>query len=341
MKDRVVAYDFLNILACMSVIFLHHSGIVHHYNGQSMYFCALVVECIFYFAVPNFFMLTGATLMRYDNRYTTKKFFRKRFSRTVIPFILWSCIWLLLNIVKGDIDVYELSISQVLDGIINTRYQPIYWFFIPLFVCYLLLPLLVKAKDDTKLIKYLIFLFFILGSGVPLLSRLLDIQENAFLSNAIFGPLMYLLCGYYFSRNKLKANEMRGLILAALISLLVRYFVTMNLSLSEGQTNKILFGYYLPTAVFPSLCVFILIARHNFIYSDRMMAFLKKISSLSLGVYLLHKLVMFAELRALQYVSIDEDSLFYILLMPFVTWFICVMIVSLVRKIKFLNYIFP
>lgn len=71
------------------------------------------------------------------------------------------------------------------------------------------------------------------------------------------------------------------------------------------------------------------------------MAFLKKISSLSLGVYLLHKLVMFAELRALQYVSIDEDSLFYILLMPFVTWFICVMIVSLVRKIKFLNYIFP
>lgn len=210
MKDRVVAYDFLNILACMSVIFLHHSGIVHHYNGQSMWFCALAVECIFYFAVPCFFMLTGATLMRYDDRYSTKTFFRKRLSRTVIPFILWSCIWLLLNIIKGDVDVCDLAISQVLDGIINTRYQPIYWFFIPLFVCYLLLPLLVKAKDDTKLIKYLIFLFFTLGSCVPLLSRLLDIQENAFLSNAIFGPLMYLLCGYYFSRNRLKTNEMGG-----------------------------------------------------------------------------------------------------------------------------------
>lgn len=341
MKDRVVAYDFLNILACMSVIFLHHSGIVHHYNGQSMWFCALAVECIFYFAVPCFFMLTGATLMRYDNRYSTKTFFRKRLSRTVIPFILWSCIWLLLNIIKGDVDVCDLAISQVLDGIINTRYQPIYWFFIPLFVCYLLLPMLVKAKDDTKLIKYLIFLFFTLGSCVPLLSRLLDIQENAFLSNAIFGPLMYLLCGYYFSRNRLKTNEMGGLIFVALISLLVRYFVTMNLSLSEGQTNKILFGYYLPTAVFPSLCVFILIVHHNFIYSDRMMAFLKKISSLSLGVYLLHKLVMFVELRALQYLSIDEDSLFYILLMPFVTWLICVMIVSLVKKVKLLNFIFP
>ena len=115
----------------------------------------------------------------------------------------------------------------------------------------------------------------------------------------------------------------------------------MNLSLSEGQTNKILFGYYLPTAVFPSLCVFILIVHHNFIYSDRMMAFLKKISSLSLGVYLLHKLVMFVEFRALQYVSIDEDSLFYILLMPFVTWLICVMIVSLVKKVKLLHFIFP
>ena len=70
--------------------------------------------------------------------------------------------------------------------------------------------MLVKAKDDTKLIKYLIFLFFTLGSCVPLLSRLLDIQENAFLSNVIFGPLMYLLCGYYFSRNRLKTNEMGG-----------------------------------------------------------------------------------------------------------------------------------
>lgn len=52
----------------------------------------LAIEVLFYWAVPIFFMLTGATLMRYRERYDTKTFLLKRFQRTVIPFLAWSTI---------------------------------------------------------------------------------------------------------------------------------------------------------------------------------------------------------------------------------------------------------
>ncbi|XCB29844.1 hypothetical protein RQN30_11930 [Arcanobacterium hippocoleae] len=35
---------------------------------------ALAIETIFFFAVPIFFMLTGATLLRYRDRYDTQTF---------------------------------------------------------------------------------------------------------------------------------------------------------------------------------------------------------------------------------------------------------------------------
>lgn len=208
--DRNNSFDIMNVLACFSVIMLHHSNIVHNYIDTPSWLLALSIECLFYFAVPCFFMLTGATLMRYDDRYDTKTFFRKRLNKTFIPFIFWSFLWLFLSIINGDFNLDQLSIIGIIDGIINTRYQPVYWFFIPLFVIYLLLPLLNKAKDDLRVIKFIIIVLFITGSCFPLLTRLYEIDENPFISNSIFGPLLYVLCGYYFSVKKIQLKYLGG-----------------------------------------------------------------------------------------------------------------------------------
>lgn len=210
MKQRILTYDILNVIACFSVIMLHHSGIVHHYDGSREWLVALAVECLFYFAVPCFFMLTGANLMRYDERYDTSIFFKKRISKAVIPYLIWSLVWLGICLLKGDIDYGQITVLNVVDGLLNSSYQPVYWFFIPLFIIYLLLPLLVKAKDDIKLIRYLIILFFILASCLPFVSGVMGIRQNPFLSNAIFGPLLYVLLGYYLSVNKLSQKLMGG-----------------------------------------------------------------------------------------------------------------------------------
>lgn len=78
-------FDCLNIAACFSVIALHCNQMVHTWQPGKNWLLALLIEVLFYWVVPVFLMLTGATFMRYRDRYDTKTFLSKRIKRTVIP----------------------------------------------------------------------------------------------------------------------------------------------------------------------------------------------------------------------------------------------------------------
>lgn len=94
-KKRIIYYDLLNVVACISVIAMHCNGIVHSYANTIEWKESLVVEVIAYWAVPIFFMLSGATLIEYRAKYTTRTFLKKRVEKTLIPFVAWSFLMLL------------------------------------------------------------------------------------------------------------------------------------------------------------------------------------------------------------------------------------------------------
>lgn len=339
--NRIPAFDLLNIIACIAVVFLHQNGAVHKFNDCAGWYVSLFFECIFYFAVPVFFMLSGASLMRFDERYGIREFFKRRLKRTLVPFLLWSFIWLGLMIAHGNISIKELSLLSIFDGIINTKFQPIYWFFIPLFMIYLMMPMLTICKENKSLIKYLIIFFFVVSSVYPLLGRVFNLELNHFIACDLFGPLLYALCGYYFYRWSYSNKILYSVIILGIISIIVRYYITAELSFRAGITDRILFGYYLPTAIFPSLAVYLLISKQKIRLNDRIKSKLAQLASLSLGVYLLHKLVITFELKFLSRFSISEYSISWLIVMPIITYTICIFIVMFVKKFKIGNYIFP
>ena len=78
-KKRILYFDILNILACFGVVCLHQNGIVHWYDIHTAPFKqSLIFEVGFFWAVPIFFMLSGATLFDYRSRYSTKEFLLRR-----------------------------------------------------------------------------------------------------------------------------------------------------------------------------------------------------------------------------------------------------------------------
>lgn len=81
-SKKIVYFDFLNITACLCVLGMHCNGIVHNFDGSVAWKQSMAVETLGYWAVPVFFMLSGATLMNYRKRYSTKEFFKKRFIKT-------------------------------------------------------------------------------------------------------------------------------------------------------------------------------------------------------------------------------------------------------------------
>ena len=91
-QKRVVYFDLLNICAALAVVFLHCNGNVHVFSDSLAWKQALIIEVCMYWAVPIFFMLSGANLMGYREKYSTPVFFKKRILRTAIPFLAWSLI---------------------------------------------------------------------------------------------------------------------------------------------------------------------------------------------------------------------------------------------------------
>lgn len=138
-SNSTLYITYLNILACFAVVALHANGIFWAFSKTGTWISANFLECLFYFAVPIFFMCSGATLLNYRERYSTKHFFIKRVYKTVIPYIIWSCISILLGYFVFKTMTYEnvTSIRWLIDGFCNGTLQGIYWFFIPLFAFYL------------------------------------------------------------------------------------------------------------------------------------------------------------------------------------------------------------
>lgn len=76
-NDNVIT--FLQVVSAFSVIALHTNSCFWNFDANAGYwFSANIIESVFYFAVPVFFMISGITLIDYQEKYSTKVFFLKR-----------------------------------------------------------------------------------------------------------------------------------------------------------------------------------------------------------------------------------------------------------------------
>lgn len=75
--------DVMNIAACIAVVALHVNGGIWSFTRNLNWAIMLITECVCYGAVPVFFMITGATLLDYRLRYSTKVFFKSALPKQV------------------------------------------------------------------------------------------------------------------------------------------------------------------------------------------------------------------------------------------------------------------
>ena len=341
-KKRLYYIDVLNILACLSVIFMHCNGIVHFYDNSRAWKESMVVETLCYWAVPVFFMITGATLMEYRDRYDTGTYFKKRVLKTVFPFIIWSFLSLFYKICKGKL-VFEWTLPNVLELFNNTTAENVYWFFIPLFMVYLAIPVMSLLKDNKNILLYMTGICFLINTVYPMACVALKIQYNgAFSFPAASGYMMFVLLGYLLSNTDFTRHQ-RWLFygLALLVGCGVRYVTTVLWSVRNGALDRTFWGYFNFPAVFLAIGVFIFIKYlplDPFLENKTVRKWLAKISGAGFGVYLMHMLVYQV---LLEHTMLEESSYAWRFLIPFVIYFVCVSLVLLLKKIPVLRNIVP
>ena len=130
--DKIDYISFASVVSAIAVLYLHVNGCFWKFDADAGYWpSANIIESVFYFAVPVFFMISGVTLLDYNERYSTKEYFKKRIAKTVIPYVAWSFIGLILyTYVFHSIKPEEITPRFIADGLLNGSLVTIYWFFI-------------------------------------------------------------------------------------------------------------------------------------------------------------------------------------------------------------------
>lgn len=341
-SKRIVYYDLLNILACFCVVYLHCNDMVHTYRPGLNWACGLAIEVLCYWAVPVFFMLSGATLMRYRDRYDTKTFFKKRLVRVLVPFIAWSIIIYILRFGIEEPST-QFGTFEFLNLFFSNGIEGVYWFFFPLLSLYLSMPVLSLLADKKKLLLYIAATSFVLQSVAPIACGLAGITWNSQLSLSVAGGyVMYAVLGYLISTSDLSKRVRLGIYCLAISSLALRYGFTYVSSSQLGVVDRTFFTYMGFTAVFLAMGIFTWFKYHDWSRKPNLEKLSKQIcaiSSCSFGVYLIHRIVL-ADF-VFRILEVSPLSVPLRTIGPILIYLACLTIVYLVKKIPGLKMLVP
>lgn len=295
---------YISILTCVSavaVVSMHVNNAYWTFREGHAWFLNVFIEKSFNWAVPIFFMISGATLIGYSQRYSHRLYMKKRVQRALIPFISWSIIALVFSLFFVKSVAFGHSLAYYINLVLTNSVPnfTIYWFFPPLFAVYLCIPVLSAVPDQSRINA---FCWLIAYSVVIDVARVICSQFGVYFSSALDNPmlggwLIYPLLGYVLSRIDIKRMWRIVIYLLGAASLLFSYISTIFFSLLNGKiTSPWSGGSDLPR-VLCACAVFV-----AFRYGCEKLSVkvilkgaegrIKKISSLAFGIYLTHKFII-------------------------------------------------
>lgn len=246
-KDKATeGKEYLNILrvvGAFAVVLLHSNEGLWVFSYDPYWLEATVVQMALFFAVPCFIMISGALLIDYSNRYTTKAFLKKRLKKTLIPYIAWCLIGIVYLSFRGALDANSLSIKTVISMIINNEVLPIYWFFPTLLSVYLLTPVLTYIPENKRrsCFQYIIFSMLILNIVVPFFCDVLGLSPSQ-IQSPISTICLYYITGYYVDKY-LNPKMFKVLYFAGFLGFLVLLVGTITASYKGGSLDQTYMGY--------------------------------------------------------------------------------------------------
>lgn len=278
----------LSVVSAFSVVMLHFNGVFWSHPAGHLWITANIIESIFYFAVPVFFMISGCTLIDYRARYSTKTYFCKRIRKTLIPFFIWSMVAYVYC--SATAHSFEINPFHVLIKIFNYKYLYIYWFFIPLFSIYMCIPVLNRISDKVRIFPYMLVLAFVFNSINPWLNNHgVDAMPQAMTFPICAGYLIYPVLGYVLRDVNLSKRFRTIIYVVGMASLVVHFTTTLN-SDASGPIVTIFKDYLCFTTVLYATAIFVFFKYNSNRILDkfRLHTLLNYIKPTTLGIYLTH-----------------------------------------------------
>ncbi len=276
MKTRDHSLDLIRIAACLLVVLMHSPMPSDNASGPFLSALSyLTAPCI-----GLFFMVSGALLLPIKDDYRT--FLRRRLSKIVIPTLIWTVIYFILNIYysKSEINILQTMLSVPF----SAQGHGILWFMYTLIGLYLLAPILsawVKVAKDRE-IRH-VFLLWAVSLCYPLIEGYIQITTG--ILYYFTGYAGYFLLGYYLKYRCSRPEWIAPAVIAIIGIVLIPTLKYLQISFDFYR----LFWYESIFVV--ALCYIMWLIISKMETWGGVLA-ISELSNLTFGVYLAHILVM-------------------------------------------------
>lgn len=221
MKERDLSLDVIRIFACILVVFMHSPIPSENANG-------VFLAGLSYFTAPCiglFFMVSGALLLPIRTDYFT--FLIRRLSKVVIPTLVWTAVYLSLNIYHRE---SEINILQSIASVpFSAQGHGVLWFMYTMIGLYLLAPILsswaISATD--KELRFVLLLWLV-TLCYPILNY--GVYINPSTTGILYyftGYAGYFLLGYTLKSGRISMPLIWPVLIAAagvVLLLVFKYF---------------------------------------------------------------------------------------------------------------------
>jgi surface polysaccharide O-acyltransferase-like enzyme len=318
--------NYLRAIAIIGVLIIHTTDdtvAVRELTGLT--FFLMYIEELVRFSVPMFVFVSGFVLhSKYKSELPMKEFYKKRFTVILIPYLIFSVIYCVVNEHLGIIQT--VTFNSVITSIFNFNASGHFWYIKLILTFYLFYPIIIAyyeiIKDSVGTYTFptlfmSILIMYLLGTFIP---------EFRFALDNPFKYLIYFMFGIYINDNYEQTFlSLKRLSLKKIISLIIlivslpffSMFLDLDPRLNTHFSSPIPYYYQLTLISTHILHMSIFMFCLYFILSYKpRIEILEKIGEYSYGIFLVHAIFHnLITLYILPYFSISPTSLiFYIIL---------------------------
>lgn len=338
-SKRIIQFDALRVIAVFAVVFLHTTAqrFTDCYPSEEW-----VVRCCYFslprWAVPVFLMISGALFLNLDKKIELKKLYLKNITRIVLIYVFWSTVYA-LYIGIGKYDLKGIA-SLIVYGPIH------FWFLKVLIGLYICVPILRTIVTNKKSEQYFIFLSSITAFIIPLVFQLIGLFNadtfhslsriyNGFAIPVASTYACYFVLGHYLSQFSISVKVKKIVYFLGVVSVIPVIVLTYLVTSRIGTPTELFYDNNCIFTFFEAIAVFVFLK--DLQIPSKYHHCLLSLSKMSLGVYIVHQLVIRLFYQFWGIHSASLNPVFFIPVFAVLVFVISCIIVYILLKIPYVR----
>ena len=338
-NKRIISFDVMRVIAAFAVVFQHIGG-----QSWPVIFPSAEWELRNFYvsfaqwSVPVFFMISGALFLSPDKPLNIKRLFGKNLIRIVYSFLFWSIIYVAFIEGVSSLKIFVLS---VLKGPAH------FWFLKVMIGIYLFVPVLKSIVANRQAFRYLVIFcvvtVFVISQffeHVGMFNEQWMILMKDYYDGfgvASLGFIGYFVLGYYLYSTTFGKRVKYFIYLLGVVGLVCSAMGTHYCSHYMGYTYGIFYDDTHPFVLMVAVAVFVYIKDNCKDYSPLARRVIINLSNCSLGIYLVHPLVMTFFNDYLSFNSSTLNPIYFIPVFAIIVFLVSYIVVKVVSSIPILR----